>query len=375
MGTRLSRVGAFAVTAAVIGGLAGCASTPTESETAGCTDQTLAALGALYSEEMTEGTVEPVAEAMGVGVPEGESCLAIYADNDELTSFYIVYADPVPDLGATIAQSLTDAGYVTGRGSLLEFGSYLTSAQVDTYDNSDEWRAAFGDVPVYVFRGIYSGTGLSGTTAAEAIAESPWGSEEEPEPEAAPESAAPLVSLPISDSDGYEAVVNITRWEEAETFDASACSALVVDPARYASRAVVIAGNVEYPEVNGFTWHSPINIYGGAVDTPDRSDTSAPVIAAACALPASNSSAPVRHQTGDVAWVNPPASEFEVTIVYVTELNPNTPEGRFDEAGPLTQSFGIQNVFIDCSSVPADGFTAQASDNGGCTITRQAFIP
>lgn len=184
----------------------------------------------------------------------------------------------------------------------------------------------------------------------------------------------PLLSLPISSADGYKAVINITQWEEVEMYDTSACPAIYFDPKRFISRAVVIGGYIDYPVVSGFTWVRPIELRARTQGVSSVLETMDPVMGAVCSTPVSSpNSASSLPNLEDVAWVAPPESDFEMTIVYGSPISPNFPEGRFGEVGPITQYLTIPSVKADCAAANVNGFTS--IDYGYCVVSREAFTP
>lgn len=183
----------------------------------------------------------------------------------------------------------------------------------------------------------------------------------------------PLLRAPISDSDGFEAVVLVDAWEEVDAYDVSACPSIQF-PQGYLVEAVEISGRVEYPEVNGLTWSGPIELIGGSITGASVTEPSSPVVVATCATPVSSPNSASKIPTlQDSAWVVAPATEFAITVLYASEMTPNNPAGRFGEAGPMTQLLALPNVMTDCGSLNGNGFIAD--DAGGyCTVTRTAEL-
>ena len=181
-----------------------------------------------------------------------------------------------------------------------------------------------------------------------------------------------LLRVPISNSDGFQAVVVVTGWAEVSAPDTSACPALEYQ-SMYITHAVEISGTIEYPSVNGLTWAGPIELIGGAVGAATMSQPNEPVIAATCATPVSSpNSASVAPGIQDSAWIMPPDDEFAITIVYGSKQTPNNPAGQFAEAGPQTQFLGFPNVIADCAAMNTNGFTAV--DVGHCQVTRNTLL-
>lgn len=140
-------------------------------------------------------------------------------------------------------------------------------------------------------------------------------------------------------------------------------------PDSYSVRAVEISGQIEYPEVDGFTWAGPIELIGESVTGAPVTQPSDPVVVAVCATPVSSpNSASALPSIHDSAWIMPPDDRFAITFLYASEMSPNSPDGRFAEAGPMTQKLAFPSVITDCAALNTTGFTAQ--DGGFCTIQR-----